>query len=93
MQKCIEKFLEQRIIKKIKKEKEENFEYKFSLGGVNSLIFNYYDGRAYLSCFNDEKEIYFDATVKWIEENGEVELEIEYKDVSEKKNLGIYNYL
>lgn len=94
MEKCVEKYLKQQIIKKIKEDRnEENFEYKFSCSGVESLIFNYYNGKAYLSCFNDEKGIYFDAIVKWLEKDDKVGLDIEYKEISKKDELGIYNWL
>lgn len=93
MNKYVEKYIEDQIIKQIKEEKmEENLEFKFALSGIGSLIYNY-NGIAYLSCFNDEKGIYFDAEVKWIEKDNEVKFDIKYKYLSKKEDLGIYNWL
>lgn len=91
---CVSKYIKSQILRQIKEEKgDEKLEFIFSHKGVESLIFDYRDGRAYLSCFNEEKGVYFDAIVNWIEENDEVKFEIKYIEHCSKEELLIYHLI
>lgn len=89
----LEKFLRQAIMNQIKLERqEEQLEFEFWLAGTQILMHNY-NGKAYISCWNDEKGKYFDAIVGWKEIDNQVEFQISYDEYTSKQDLGIYHWM